>query len=154
MNCEELNQVNTQLKRERGFTLIEVMIVVVIIAILAAIAYPSYQSQVRKSRRADAVSALTTAAAAQERWFTEHSKYSATRSDVSPATSENGYYDIKLDNPTTPPSCGASGEYCFTLTAETKGDQKNDTDCYKLHITHTGAKTSEDDTGTATTGCW
>ena len=136
-----------------GFTLIEVMIVVVIVAILASIAYPSYQSQVQKSRRSDAISALTTAAAAQERWFTENSRYSNTRSDVAPATSEHGYYNITLSNPTTG-SCGASGEYCFTLTAEATGVQANDTSCAKFHITHTGAKTSENSASAATSDCW
>lgn len=144
----------TQLRvKQSGFTLIEVMIVVVIVAILAAIAYPSYQSQVQKTRRSDAMSALTTAAAAQERWFTERSGYTDTLADISPATSEEGFYDISLANPTGG-SCGASGEYCFTLTATATGAQLNDTNCRTLSITHTGAKTSTDSGGAASTGCW
>lgn len=55
-------------RRNRGFTLIEMMIVVVIVAILAAVALPAYQSQMRKSRRAEAVSALSQIQQAQERF--------------------------------------------------------------------------------------
>lgn len=40
-------------KRERGFTLMELMIVVAIIAILATIAYGSYQAYVIKGNRTD-----------------------------------------------------------------------------------------------------
>jgi len=38
--------------RNKGFTLLELMITLAIIGILAAIAYPSYQAHVLKTRRA------------------------------------------------------------------------------------------------------
>lgn len=44
--------------RQRGFTLMELMITVAVIGILSAIAYPAYQDYVRKSRRVDAKKCL------------------------------------------------------------------------------------------------
>ena len=66
------------LKRQRGFTLIELMITVAVIAILAAIAFPSYQDSLRKSRRTDAKNALTQAMANMERYYTEKNTYVTT----------------------------------------------------------------------------
>ena len=51
----KLTQVN---RVQRGFTLIEVMIVVAIIGVLAAIAFPNYQRYVIKSKRTDMMSEM------------------------------------------------------------------------------------------------
>ena len=63
------------MKTQRGFTLIELMIVVAIIGILAGIAWPSYQDHVKSTRRADAQGALMGLAQALERHFTTNGTY-------------------------------------------------------------------------------
>jgi type IV pilus assembly protein PilE len=73
------------IRRPRGFTLIEVMIVVAIVAILAAIAYPSYVESVRKSRRAEARAQLLEAAQYMQRFYSQNDSFKRavdTRTDM------------------------------------------------------------------------
>jgi len=73
------------LNGQRGFTLIELMIVLVIIGIVASIAYPSYTRYVQKSVRTDAHAGLMQAASELERCYTRSYSYSdCTISELSP----------------------------------------------------------------------
>ena len=69
------------IRNDKGFTLIELMIVVAIIAVLASIAIPAYQSQMDAGRRSDGKAALMAFAQAMERSFTEEGTYAKADGD-------------------------------------------------------------------------
>lgn len=66
------------MRKELGFTLIEVMVTVAIVAILASIAYPSYLSQVRKSRRAEAQATMMSIAGKQQQMMLDTRSYATS----------------------------------------------------------------------------
>jgi len=65
-------------KNEKGFTLIELMIVVAIIGILAAIAIPQFSNYRTKAFNSAAISDLHTARMAEEAVFADYQSYGAT----------------------------------------------------------------------------
>jgi type IV pilus assembly protein PilA len=60
--------------RQRGFTLIELMIVVTIISILATIAVPSYQDRVIKAHVAEGISMAEVVKRAESDYYAKHGK--------------------------------------------------------------------------------
>lgn len=127
-------------RKQRGFTLIEVMIVVAIIAILASIAFPSYQASIKKSRRSDAQGALTAFAAAMERHFTENNTYEGATTGGSypgppaifateaPLDGADKYYDLSIKD---------ANDTSYTLRATPKNVQAGDG---YLELTSTGVR--------------
>jgi type IV pilus assembly protein PilE len=100
--------------KQRGFTLIEVMIVVVIIAILAAVALPSYQNYIRRAKRAAAASALMDLAAKQQAYLLDRRQFASALADLgfsapSEIASDFTFGVSNVNNTATPPT--------FTLTA-------------------------------------
>jgi len=73
------------MSRQRGFTLIEVMIVVVIIAILAAIAIPNYRDYVTRGRVVEATAGLADARNKMEQFFQDNRTYPTGGCVVQPA---------------------------------------------------------------------
>lgn len=59
------------MKRLKGFTLIELMVVVAIIGILASIAIPSYQVYIQRSEISEALSMSTTIREKVNKYYTE-----------------------------------------------------------------------------------
>jgi type IV pilus assembly protein PilE len=65
------------MKRCRGFTLVELLVVLAIVAILAAVTYPGYARHVAKARRVEAQLALVEAMQRQEQYRALHHTYVA-----------------------------------------------------------------------------
>jgi type IV pilus assembly protein PilA len=66
----------TQLKGQKGFTLIELMIVVAIIGILAAIAIPNFLAYQARSRQSEARTNLGAVFVSEVAFFGENNRYS------------------------------------------------------------------------------
>ena len=128
-------------KRQRGITLIELMIVVVVISILAAVAYPNYQEFVARAKRNEARAALLMLATNQERFFLNNNTFTADvrelgfDSDDGGLTSitENDYYTVRVTAAT------ASN---FTATATYRFDGPEKSRCEVFTINGRGAKSS------------
>jgi type IV pilus assembly protein PilE len=106
-------------KRNKGFTLIEMMIVVAVIGILAAIAYPSYKEQIDKGRRASAKAVLLDAQAYMERIYSESYSYYA---DTAGTQINSGTYF--QSNFTVAPKPG-EGNAAYIITLETLAASPN-----------------------------
>ena len=142
---------NWQRIHQKGFTLIEVMVVVVILSILVSIALPTYTEYVNKGRRSDAMAELMNAAQVQEQFILDRNTYSATVAGLGiDATSNEGHYTISVDAETT--SCPITR--CYSLTATAVGAQANDTQCASFTLTSAGIKTATDSVGNSANDCW
>lgn len=91
------------MKTQKGFSLIELMVVVVIIGILATVAYPSYRGYVLRGDRADALKNFQALGNAQERYKLNNQEYTKTLTDLGVTLNAAGkyettYYEIEAED--------------------------------------------------------
>lgn len=136
--------------RQRGFTLLELMIAVVIVAILSTLALNSYSNATSRSRRAAVQSHMQDIANRQEQLLLDARAYAASAaSPPMPALPNDisGYYTVAVtaDNAASPPS--------FMITATPIGSQAGaDSRCGTLSLNQAGVRT---ESGSATVAdCW
>lgn len=145
--------------RDKGFSLIELMIVVSIIAILAAIAYPAYTEYVTRTKRGLAVSELTQVAARQAQYYLDNKQYADDLTKLGYAA--NPYYIDENGNAHAASQAGiiyrisvarpSATQYTLTATPQ-NAQATQDTKCGALSLDHRGNKT-EGGTGSVS-DCW
>lgn len=141
----------------RGFTLVEMIIVVTMIAILASIAIPSYRNYVMRANRTVAKTSLVELQARQESYYVDRKRYATLLTSLAypadpawvSATGEpdtsvqtDSVYRIDLEGVT------ATG---YTLTATPVGAQADDDRCGTLSIVASGRKAASGSDGV---DCW
>lgn len=139
----------------KGFTLIEVMIVVAVIGILTAIAYPSYMSTVRKSNRTEAKATLNDVAQGLQRCYSVYGRFNnpacpvykqLTQGSKAILSQDKNLYKITI---TPAVATDAAAPTTFTLTAEAdKAPQLADTRCIQFSLDHAGRRTA------TSNDCW
>lgn len=131
--------------KQRGFTLIELMIVIAIIGIIASIALPSYTGYIKKGKAAEATSNLADLKIKAEQFYQDNRTYAGM--NCSPTEAKYFTYSCTASGGSGSPD--AAG---FLLTAT--GVAGENMSGFLFTVNEANAKTSKYDGGSTVTGCW
>ncbi|HKT27389.1 type IV pilin protein [Dyella sp.] len=144
-------------RHQRGFTLIELMIVVAIVAILAAIAIPQYRKYVQKSNRATAKSALLDLSRREETYYSTNNSYTLNLVSLGYSNITNNQIQVpNSNNPTytigfTAPATSGSSASSYTASATPTGSQTGD-GCGTYSVDYLGNQLPSTTSGGSS--CW
>ena len=121
--------------KQKGITLIELMVVVVIISILASIGIPAYSDYVTRGKVAEATSALSDGRVKMEQFYQDNRTYAG---GACPAETANFTY-----------ACSNLAATTYTITATGKGSLST----FSYTINEANTKTSATPWGNSAI-CW
>lgn len=130
---------------QKGFTLIELMIVIAVIGIIASIALPSYTGYIKKGKAAEATSNLADLRIKAEQYFQDNRTYFGV--NCVPAEAKYFTYTCTASDGSGLPD--AAG-YRFTATGVVAEGMTD----FSYTVNEANVKTSRYDGGTSVTGCW
>mgnify|MGYP002136315964 FL=1 len=130
-----------QPSRQRGFTLIELMVAVAIVAILSAVALPAYNSYVQRSRVPPALDALSSYQVRMEQRFQDTGSF---------ANNGNCAVQLPANIANFTITCAVNGTNGYTATATGSGSMSGYT--YTVNQAGTRATTAHPKGTNAT--CW
>ena len=112
------------MRRNRGFTLIEIMIVIVVVAVLAAIGFPSYREHVARGQRSQGQQFLSDVAQRQEQFLLDRRQYGPDLAGLNMTQPDMKYGApvFTVNNGATPPNFVV----CMTPTAGSPLAARND----------------------------
>ena len=144
--------------KQRGVTLIEILIVMVILALIASFAYPSYMDYVVDTKRTAATSILLQVADRQQQFFMDNKRFA---NDLTNLGFANNPLVIADDGSTMADAANSRSTYSVTLAnvtpttytvtaAPLNSQAARDTDCGSLTLNQALLK----DSSGAARDCW
>ena len=153
------------MRRQHGFTIIELMIVVVVIAVLSAIALPSYSDYVTRSKFTEAYAQPADLRVKMEQYYLDNKRYSSNAGGGTcgipggntPTTQGTKYFTFACASS----NANVSGDQEYTLTATGIAGEGLDGIAFTINtsntkqtvVTASSAMAGKGYTA-ATTGCW
>ncbi|MDH4125354.1 MAG: prepilin-type N-terminal cleavage/methylation domain-containing protein [Gammaproteobacteria bacterium] len=134
--------------KQKGVSLLELMIVVAIVAIISAFAYPSYMRYIVNTKRSAATSALLQIADRQQQFFMDNKRFTNDLTvlgfaanplilkddgNSTVAGDPDAVYSVSLSN---------VAATTYTITAAPLNGQGRDTECASLTLTQAGTRGS------------